>query len=351
MRAIVIVSLMLCGAVAQVRAADEAFPVVQGKSYKFEKVAEGVYYSTALPGTNGNGSNNVVIVNDRDLVLVDDGTTPAAARAFLEDIKLISNKPVSAVVNTHFHYDHTDGNSVFGPDVQIIAHEYVRTAILNFNVLEREPFTTSQATRLPALVASLRQQVAAEKDSARKSQLTKQLASAESMNQQLKEIKPTAPNVTYSSRMTLHKGNREIQLLFLGRGHTGGDTFVYLPRERIVCTGDMDEGARVAYMGDAFFDEWIASLKALKKLDFTLVLPGHGRPFRDKETITAFQSYLKDLTAQVAKLREQGVTPEEAAKRVDLTSHQKDFAEIRGAGADIRGVRRMYQWMDENKQK
>jgi glyoxylase-like metal-dependent hydrolase (beta-lactamase superfamily II) len=351
MLAILIVLLIFCGAGTQVRAADETFPVVQGKSYKFEKVAEGVYYATALPRTNGNGSNNVVIVNDRDLVLVDDGTTPAAARAFLEDIKLISNKPVSAVVNTHFHYDHTDGNSVFAPDVQIIAHEYVRTAILTFNVLDREPFRTSQGTRLPTLIANLQQQLAAEKDGARKTQLTNDLASAEALNQQLKEIKPTAPNVTYSSRMTLHKGAREIQLLFLGRGHTGGDTFVYLPRERIVCTGDMDEGARVAYMGDAFFDEWVASLEALKKLDFTLVLPGHGRPFRDKGTITAFQGYLKDLTGQVAKLREQGATPEEAAKRVDLTSHKNDFAEITGPGADLRGVRRMYQWMDENRQK
>lgn len=347
MRTIVIVLSILCGAWTQAWAADDAFAVVQGKSYKFEKVAEGVYYATALAGTNGNGSNNVVIVNDRDLVLVDDGTTPAAARAFLEDIKLISNKPVSAVVNTHFHYDHTDGNSVFGPDVQIIAHEYVRTAILTFNVLEREPFTTSQATRLPAMIAGLRQQLAAEKDNARKAQLTKDLASAETLNQQLKEIKPTPPNVTYASKMTLHKGDRDIELLFLGRGHTGGDTFVYLPRERIVCTGDMDEGARVAYMGDAYFDDWIASLEALKKLDFTLVLPGHGRPFRDKGVITAFQSYLKDLTDQVAKLREQGVTPEEAAKRVDLTSHRKDFPEIRGTGADLRGVRRLYQWLGE----
>src|SRR5580693_27867 len=179
MPAILIVLLIFCGAGTQVRAADETFPVVQGKSYKFEKVAEGVYYATALPRTNGNGSNNVVIVNDRDLVLVDDGTTPAAARAFLEDIKVISNKPVSAVINTHFHYDHTDGNSVFGPDVQIIAHEYVRTAIQTFNVLDREPFKTSQADRLPVQIASLKEQIAAAKDSARKSELSNQLAAAQ----------------------------------------------------------------------------------------------------------------------------------------------------------------------------
>src|SRR5580658_9953235 len=139
---------ILCCTGTPLDAAADAFPVTQGKAYKFEKVADGVYYASG-----GIGSNNVVIVNDRDVVLVDDGSTPAAARAFLEDIKLITNKPVTAVVNTHFHYDHTDGNSVFPPDVQIIAHEYVRTAITTFNVLDREPFKTSQSDRLPVQIS------------------------------------------------------------------------------------------------------------------------------------------------------------------------------------------------------
>jgi cyclase len=342
----VIVLTILCGTGIRMQAAEDAFPIIQGKLYRFEKVADGVYYASG-----GVGSNNVVIVNDLDVTLVDDEATPATARAFLEDIRLITNKPVKAVVNTHFHYDHTDGNSVFPADVQIIGHEYLRTAILTFNVLDREPFKTSQSLRLPVQIASLQEQLAAEKDIARKNELANELASAEALREQLKEIKPTPPNVTYTSKMVLHKGAREIQLLFLGRGHTGGDTLVYLPQERILCTGDLDEGTRVAYMGDAFFDEWIATLDAVKKLDFTLVLPGHGRPFRDKDQITAFQSYLQDLTAQVANLRKQGATPEEAAKRVDLTSHQKDFPEIQSVGADLRGVRRVYQWMDETQRK
>ena len=289
-------------------AVAQTYPVTQGKTYKFEKIADGVYYATG-----GSGSNNVVVVNDQDVLLVDDGTTPAAARAFLDDIKLITNKPVRYVVNTHFHYDHTDGNSVFGPEVQIIAHEYVRTAILTFDVLHREPFQTSQA-KMPEDVRAT--------------------------------IKPTAPNVTYSSKLTLHPGSREIQLLFLGRGHTGGDTVVFLPREKIVCTGDLME-SRLAYMGDAFFDEWVSTLGALKNLNFALVLPGHGSPFSDKGLITAFQSYLTDITRKVADLRAQGATAEDAASRVDLTSHRKDFPQITGPGADLRGVRRIYAWMDE----
>ncbi len=321
--------------------AAQTYPVTQGKTYKFEKIADGVYYATG-----GSGSNNVVIVNDTDVMLVDDGTTPAAARAFLEDIKLLTNKPVRYVVNTHFHYDHTDGNSVFAPDVDIIGHEYVRTAILTFNVLNREPYTTSQGTAVPARIEALRKQLAEEKDAARKVTLETQLAATQKGLQELKEIRPTPPNVTYSSKMIFHKGQREIQLLFLGRGHTGGDTVVFLPRERIVCTGDLME-SRLAYMGDAFFDEWVTTLEALKKLDFGLVLPGHGTPFPDKGLITAFQSYLTDLTRQATDLRKQGVPADDAARRVDLTAHAKDFPQIQGPGADIRGVRRIYAWLDE----
>src|SRR5437762_7536445 len=84
----------------------QTYPVTQGKTYKFEKIADGVYYATG-----GFGSNNVVIVNDDDVLLVDTGTSPANARAFVADVKMLSNKPVRYVVNTHWHYDHTDGNS------------------------------------------------------------------------------------------------------------------------------------------------------------------------------------------------------------------------------------------------
>jgi len=322
-------------------AAQSPYPVVQGKVYKFEKVADGVFYATG-----GMGSNIPIIVNDHNVMVVDDGSTPATARALLEDLKLITGNPVRYVVNTHFHYDHTDGNSVFPAEVEIIAHEYVRTKMLTFNVLEIEPFKTSQKTRMPALIESLKKQIEDEKDSVQKTSLEKQLATAQTLSDQLKEIKPTPPNVTYTAQMVLHAGPREIQLLFLGRGHTGGDTVVFLPKERIVCTGDLME-SRPAYLGDAFFDEWITTLDELKKLDFTLVLPGHGKPFGDRSLITAFQSYLTDVMNQVASLRRQGVSPEVAAQRVDLTSHQKDFPEITGPGAELRGVRRLYEWMDE----
>jgi cyclase len=316
--------------------------VIQGRTYQFEKIAEGVYYATG----GGLSGNSPIFVNERDVMIVDDGATPAYARGLLEDLKLITDKPVRYVVNTHFHYDHTAGNSVFPPEVEIIGHEYVRTAILTFNVLEREPYKGQLETRGPARVESIKKQIANELDVDRRATLDKELASAQAFLVQLRQVKPTPPNVTYTSKLVLHMGQREVQLLFLGRGHTGGDTVVFLPKERIVCTGDLME-SQLSYMGDAFFDEWIAALEELKKLDFTMILPGHGKPFTDKGRIAAFQSYLTDVTNQVATLRKQGVSPEDAALRADLTSHRADYPQIQGPGADLRGVRRIYEWMEQ----
>jgi cyclase len=314
-----------------------------GKVYEFDKVADGVFYATSN-GPMATGGNHPIIVNENDVMLVDDGTTPAAARALLEDLKLITNKPVRWVINTHFHYDHTDGNSIFGPEVQIIGHEYVRQAILD-DVLHHEPYKTA-LTNMQTQVETLKKQIADEKDTGRRASLETKLTAAQADWEELKNIKPTPPTMTYSSKLTLFSGPREIQLLFLGRGHTQGDTVVYLPKERIVCTGDLME-SRLAYMGNAEFDEWITTLDALKALDFNTVLPGHGVPFHEKSLITAYQAYLKDLMSQVAILRKQGLSADQTAQKVDLTSHKADFPQIQGPGADLRGVRRMYEWMDE----
>ena len=173
-----------------------------------------------------------------------------------------------------------------------------------------------------------------------------QLKVAQEGFEQLKEIKPTPPNVTYTTRKVLDLGGREVQLLFLGRGHTNGDTVVFLPKEKIAATGDLME-SQVTYMGDAQFGEWVTTLDALKKLDFDTDLPGHGMPFRGKELITAFQGYLRDLMKQGADLKKQGVTAEAAAQRVDLTAYRSSFPQIQGRGAELRGVQRLYAWMDE----
>jgi len=200
--------------------------------------------------------------------LVDDGTTPAAGRALLEDLKLITDKPVRWVVNTHFPLRSHRWQTPFRPEVEIIGHEYVRHAIADLDVLHREPFKTALAN-MPIQVDALKKQIADEKDPAKRDSLEKQLAAKQADWEEFKTLKPTPPNVTYSSKNDgVPRAKREIRLLFLGRGHTQGDTVVYLPKELHRVHWDLME-SQPAYMGDAMFDEWITTLDALKEMNLT----------------------------------------------------------------------------------
>jgi glyoxylase-like metal-dependent hydrolase (beta-lactamase superfamily II) len=319
-------------------------PAAQPSAHRFQRIADGVYAAIGSGGINV-GSNSVVIVNDDDVVLVDSHVTPAAARALLDDIKTLTPKPVRYVIDTHYHWDHAHGNQVFGPDVQVIGHEFVRQ-MLRTDVLQQRTYR-SFTDPLPAQLETLRQQVAAAADEERRKPLQQRLANQEAYVAALKEIRPTPPNVTYQSRMTLVRGGREIQLHFFGRGHTGGDTVVYLPAERVVATGDLVVGTfQFMYMGDGFVNEWADTVEKVLQLDFETVIPGHGEPFTDKNRLRQYQAYWRDLWAQAVVLRKQDVAVEEAAKRIDMSSHKGSFPQIQGPGIDIRAMRRMYEVMD-----
>ena len=314
-----------------------------GNAFRFNKVREGVYHvvGTGALTVVGNGA---VIVNDNDVVIVDDHVSPAASYVLLQEVKQLTNKPIRHVINTHFHFDHAHGNQVFGKDVDIIGHEFTRDMLLNGNPLQM-PLYKGYVEGLPRQIEDLKQRVAAEADAARKAALHVQLDATENNRMSQAELRPTPPNVTLRSQMTLYRGNREIQIRFLGRAHTGGDVVVYLPKEKAVITGDFLTSA-LSNMSDAFVNEWPATLDELKKLDFETVLPGHGEAFTDKAKIDYFQAYLRDVWTQVSRFKQQGVPAEAAAKQADLTRHKEHFPSIQGPGVPIIAVTRIYELLD-----
>jgi glyoxylase-like metal-dependent hydrolase (beta-lactamase superfamily II) len=144
--------------------------------------------------------------------------------------------------------------------------------------------------------------------------------------------------------MTLYRGTREIQIRYLGRGHTGGDVVVFLPKERLVITGDLLTSG-LSNMSDSYPLEWAATLDELKKLDFDTVVPGHGEAYTDKAKIDVFQAYLRDVWSEVGRLKKEGASAEEAAKRADLTKH-KGALPIQGPGVPLIAAQRIYELLD-----
>src|SRR5688500_1012849 len=292
-----------------------------GKAFRFNQVKEGVYHAIGTGALTVIG-NSTVIVNDRDVIVVDDHVSPAAAWVLLEEIKAITDKPVTTVINTHFHFDHAHGNQIFGPGVQIIGHEFTRRALLDDPMSKPLYQSFYNFKTLEAQIETLRKRVTSEQNAAARDKLQAQLTSVENNYASQKELRPTPPNVTLKTEMTLFRGDREIQIRYLGRGHTAGDVVVYLPKEKAVITGDLLT-ASTSNLSDSYPVEWAATLEELKKLDFDTVIPGHGEAFTDKAKIDYFQAYIRDDWTTVGALRAQGVSAKEAEKREDLSQHKE----------------------------
>jgi cyclase len=316
----------------------------KGDAFKFNKVRDGVYHAIGT-GALAVVGNSSVIVNDDDAIVVDDHVSPAAAWVLLEEIKTFTNKPVRTVINTHFHFDHAHGNQIFDPTVQIIGHEFTRRMLLSNSI--GMPLYQNYVNGMPNQIADLKKRIAETSDAAATAKLQTQLSVTENNLASQKELRPTPPNVTLNTQMTLFRGKREIQIRYLGRGHTAGDVVVYLPNEKVVITGDFLTSG-LSNMSDSFPTEWADSLDALKKLDFDTVMPGHGEAFTDKAKIDYFQAYLRDVWTEVSRLKQQGVSAEEAAKRADLTKHKGNLP-IQGPGVPLIAAQRIYELLDSKK--
>ncbi|MGH9142874.1 MAG: MBL fold metallo-hydrolase [Vicinamibacterales bacterium] len=311
-------------------------------AYTFTQIVPGIY-SAIGTGTMNVGSNSAVIVNRDDVMIVDSHISPESGRAMLQELKAITDKPVRFLINTHFHYDHTNGNQAFPPGVDIIGHEFTRRK-LTADVLEKGMFA-DLLKGLPRQLEDLRVRATSEADAAASARLQQQVAVQSAFASSLKDLKVTPPNVTLVDRMTLFRGDREIRLLYLGHGHTGGDIVVYLPAERLLCTGDLLVNG-VANLIDGYVNQWPDALQKLKPIDFVDVIPGHGEPFKGKERIDWFQAYLRDLWKQGSALHDQNVSAVDAAKRIDMSAHKAHYATITGPGLNPAWVARMFEVME-----
>jgi glyoxylase-like metal-dependent hydrolase (beta-lactamase superfamily II) len=315
-----------------------------GKAFTFNKIADGVYHAVGT-GNLVVMSNAAVIEGDSDVLVVDSHVTPGGAWALAEELREVTPKPIRYVVNSHFHFDHSHGNQIYGPDVSIIGHEFARAQMVAGKSLDSRAHEFFVGG-VPNTIKNLEARLTAAKDDKERQTIESQLAVQRNHLEGTRAVKPTPPNVTLTQAMTLYRGSREIRILHLGRGHTGGDLIVHLPKERVIATGDLlVEGT--SYMGDAYFTEWIDTIEALKALDFDTVLPGHGRAFTGKAKLDHWQAYLRDFWTQAQKFHKAGVGWEEAAKQVDLRGNAVNYPTIRAAGiVPNHGMLRAYELLD-----
>jgi glyoxylase-like metal-dependent hydrolase (beta-lactamase superfamily II) len=276
------------------------------------KVADGVHVAVAAPAFKVN-CNTAIIENDDGVMVVDTHSKPSAARVIVERVRALTPKPVRYVVNTHFHWDHWHGNEVYPaayPDAEIVTNQLTREAMVRKG-LKRIQDHVRQA---PRDVAQLEAALAAATTAAERERLQATLRLARAYQAEVAALRPALPTIAFEQTMTLYRRDREIHLLHLGRAHTEGDVFVYLPREKVVITGDAVIGW-TPFMGDGYPEDWAATLDRLAQLDFTHIIMGHGA-VAGRDWLATFRGYVHDMVEAVRGEVAAGATLDEVKARV-----------------------------------
>lgn len=286
------------------------------------QIAEGVYqFITAPDGYVPNG-NSVVIVNQNDVLVFDTFSRPSTARTVLTEIRKITNKPVRYVVNSHHHPDHWSGNEIYAeafPGLEIIATEQSRNFMLN--IASAWPAVFQEKLRKDQ--ASLEEEIKSDKN-AEGGVLTAEERRQDEDDVRLEHdfttealaVKRTYPTLTYTDTLTLWHGGREFRFISMV-GDADGTTILYLPKEKILITGDL-----LSYPVPYFslnIGEEAENLRTLEQFDAEVIIPGHGPAWHDKDFLRLEMELFDAIVAQVTKAEQSGaVKVEEIQKAVDV---------------------------------
>jgi cyclase len=282
--------------------------------FDIKPVADGVYAALAKPAYKTN-CNAAIIMLDDGVLVVDTHSKPSAARGLIAQIKQLTDKPVKYVVNTHFHWDHYQGNQAYPSSwpagVEIISSQATRESIEQRGI----PRVKHELVTMPQEIEKLRGQLEKASDANQRQELQNNLRQAEDYLAELKSMQVNLPTMTFDHSLILHRNSRTVEILWLGKAHTDGDVFVYLPKERVLVTGDALHGW-TPYMGDSYPYDWIQTLDTAEKLDFQHVIGGHGDVIQGKEKFELWKQYFHDLLEETARAYAEGATQDQAEKSV-----------------------------------
>jgi glyoxylase-like metal-dependent hydrolase (beta-lactamase superfamily II) len=298
--------------------ASAAAPESDGNLFDLQKVAEGVFFAHAHPQAQVN-CNAVVFERSKDVVVVDAHSKPSAAASLIQQIKReITAKPVRYVINTHFHWDHTQGDhayrAAFSP-LDFIASSSTKQLMSDLSV-ER---VKESLDAVPPRIEQLRKRAEASHDPAEKAFCADQIAQLQAYQKELSDFTLELPTITFDKTYLLQDAAYDLHLEFHGHAHTAGDVFVFCPEHRVIATGDASHGW-LPNIADGFPRSWPGTIDDVAKADFKYILGGHGPMRPDRLVMTSQRNYIEELTEKVVAGRQAGQTLDELQKRMTIAS-------------------------------
>ena len=285
-------SLLVFSVKAQERDDARLKPAERNRTGTLRQLIPGYYVFSSTSFNSG------VIATSDGVVVLDALSSEAIARQEREAIASVIKQPVRFLVSSTFHNNYTWGNVAYH-DVIKVGHENYRADLL--------------------------------------AQMERDRVSPENQKARL-------PQVTYRDRLTIHLGGKEIQILYLGRGHTRGDSIIFVPQDRIAYVSELFFSDQFLYINDGYGLSWLKTLDAIEALPADILVPGHGPiPQDPKETrqgLHRFRQVLVDLRDAVQQEIARGATEDQASAAIKLPQYEK----MQGYTSQREvGVRRMYR--------
>jgi len=274
------------------------------------EIAPGIFlFTTPAYGDVGLDGNSIAILSRDGVLVFDTNGTLAASALVLAEIGTLTDQPVRWIVNSHWHWDHWYGTETYlraFPDVRIVSHEKNRELMMGPALAFNRPFMEQQ---LPAYLQDM------EKRAAGTPALKPLLDEDTAFLEQKKNVHLVFPNVTFTDRLVIELGERHIEVLNYGRGVTPGDTFVYLPKEKILLLGDLIVNP-VTFALSGFPTEWLRVLEKVDALDATTIVTGHGPPLHDKTLLRATMDVFRVLLREGNAAKMKGLDPDQAKEAI-----------------------------------
>jgi glyoxylase-like metal-dependent hydrolase (beta-lactamase superfamily II) len=262
-----LIILIVCGLLA--------FSQQPQRSDALRQIIPGHYVFTSSTYNSG------VIATNEGVIVLDALNSEAVGRAERKAIEDTIRQPVRVLVSSSFHNNYSKGNLAYA-DVWKIGHENYRADLLDLMKREKAP-PEEQKSRLP--------------------------------------------NQTYRERVTLHLGGKEIQILYVGRAHTRGDSIIYVPQDRIVYLSELFFANQFLFINDGYGLDWLKALDAVEVLGADIFVPGHGPvPADPKETrqeLRRFRQMLVDVRDAVQKEIARGATEDQAVATIRWSQYEK----------------------------
>ena len=324
------VRLVLVAASLWLGAALPALAAAGEPRFEVQEVVPGVYVAVRRePPGFWFDCNSVFVVNDRDVVVVDTNVSPVSARATIGALRKITDKPVSHVVNTHWHDDHIAGNQVYRdafPGVRFVGHVRTRGELETTGAANRK----SSVEAGPGFAKHLRKLVADGKSLAggaitdeERAAYASDASIVERYVADARALEVVFPDLAVDGTLVLDRGSRTIEIRHLGRGHTASDLVVWLPKERVAIVGDLVSWPVPLVGTTSHPADFASTLDALLSMQASVFVPGHGPVMKD-------DAYVRLVARLLASIRDQ--TAAAVARGRDARRRRRRASTSRSSG-------------------